>query len=294
MAQKKRKKIAWGQVGLHIFFIFSCLLYILPMMLIVSNSFSGVDFKYFSIFPQDFTTYAYKLVFQKPKELLDAYLVTFIYSAAGVATSLIINSLFAYAMSRPNFKLRKIFNVLIFIPMVFGGGLVPHYLVISGWLHLNDTIWVYIIPAMYASWTVILFRTFFRNLPQDLFEAARLDGASELRICFNIAIPLSTPIMVTHAYSKFLGGWNDWVTCSIYVREPTLYSLQYVLKRYMDGAGSDLIGLSGDRFTAAQSVAMLEPVKYAMAVLGIGPAILIFPFIQKYYDKGIVMGSLKG
>ena len=291
---KRKKKFPWGQAGLHTFFIISCALYIIPMLIIVSNSLSGVDFKMFSVLPQDFTTYAYKMVFQKPKEIIDAYIVTFIYSIAGVITSLIINSLFAYSMSRPNFRLKGILNTLIFIPMVFGGGLVPHYLVISGWLHMNDTIWAYIIPYMYASWTVIIFRTFFRNLPQDLFEAARLDGASELRICFNIAIPMSTPIMATHAYAKFLGGWNDWVTCSIYVRKPELYSLQYVLKRYMDGAGSDLLGMSGDRFTAAQSVAMLEPVKYAMAVLGIGPAILIFPFIQKYYDKGIVMGSLKG
>lgn len=291
---KKKKKIAWGQVGLHIYFIITSLLYIVPMLLILSISFTGSNFKNFSLFPEEFSTYAYKLIFQRPKEIIDAYAVTFFYSIMGVITSLVINSMFAYSLSRNNSGLRKVLNILIFIPLVFGGGMVPHYLVISGLLHLNDTIWVYIIPFMFNAWTVIVFRTFFRGLPDDLFEAARLDGASELRICFNIAIPMSTPILATHAYSKFLGGWNDWVTCSIYVRKSELFSLQYVLKRYMDGAGSDLLTMAGGASTAAQSVAMLEPVKYAMAILGIGPAILIFPFIQKFYDKGIVMGSLKG
>ena len=290
----KKKKIAWGQLGLHIYFILTSLLYIVPMLLILSISFTGANFTNFSLIPKEFSTYAYRLIFQKPKEIIDAYAVTFFYSITGVITSLVINSMFAYSLSRNNFGLRKVLNILIFIPMVFGGGLVPTYLVISGLLHLNDTIWVYIVPFMFDAWAVIVFRTFFRGLPDDLFEAARLDGASELRICFNIAIPMSTPILATHAYAKFLGGWNDWVTCSIYIRKSELFSLQYVLKRYMDGAGSDLLTMAGGASTAAQSVAMLEPVKYAMAILGIGPAILIFPFIQKFYDKGIVMGSLKG
>lgn len=264
------------------------------MLLILSISFTGANFTNFSLIPKEFSTYAYRLIFQKPKEIIDAYAVTFFYSIMGVITSLVINSMFAYSLSRNNFGLRKVLNILIFIPMVFGGGLVPTYLVISGLLHLNDTIWVYIVPFMFDAWAVIVFRTFFRGLPDDLFEAARLDGASELRICFNIAIPMSTPILATHAYAKFLAGWNDWVSCSIYIRRSELFSLQYVLKRYMDGAGSDLLTMAGGASTAAQSVAMLEPVKYAMAILGIGPAILIFPFIQKFYDKGIVMGSLKG
>ena len=161
-------------------------------------------------------------------------------------------------------------------------------------VQLDNTIWVYILPGALGAWNVIVIKTFFRNLPQDLFEAARLDGASELRICFNVAVPLSTPILATIGYTKFLEGWNDWLTSSIYIKEPTLFSLQYLLKRFMDGtSGTDLM-TQGGMMSNAELVANIEPVRYAMAIIGIGPALLIFPFIQKYYDKGIIVGSIKG
>lgn len=289
----KKKKFEWGQFGLHAFFIVSCLTFILPIILMLSISFSNPDFKFFSLIPQEFSTYAYDAILKKPKQIITAYGVTIFYSVAGVVSSIALNSMFAYSMSRKNFIFRKPLTVLLFITMVFSGGLVPTYLVNTTLLHLDDTMWVHILPYMFEAWTIIVIRTFFNGLPNDLFEAARLDGANELKICFKIAMPMSVPILVTVAYAKFLGGWNDWINSSIYIRNPDLYSLQYVLKRFMDGAGAVLIGTSGSLSTA-QTITMLEPVKYAMAILGMGPAILIFPFIQKYYDKGVIMGSLKG
>lgn len=293
MELKTRKKFEWGQFGLHTFFIISCLTFILPLILMVSISLSDPDFKFFKLIPQEFSTYAYEAIFKKPQQIITAYGVTIFYSVAGVITSVALNSMFAYSMSRKNFLFKKSLTVLLFITMVFSGGLVPTYLVNTTLLHLDDTMWIHILPFMFDAWNIIVIRTFFNGLPNDLFEAARLDGANELKICFKIAMPMSIPILVTIAYAKFLGGWNDWINSSIYIRNPDLYSLQYVLKRFMDGAGADLIGASGTLSTA-QTISMLEPVKYAMAILGMGPAILIFPFIQKYYDKGVIMGSLKG
>lgn len=293
--KKNRKRFPWGQLALHVFFIIASLAYILPMVLIVSISLSGANIKEFSLLPREISLFAYKMVLEKPMQLVEAYGVTFFYSVAGVIVSMIVNVMFGYALSRPNYKFKKPFITMIFITMIFGGGMIPHYIVNSGLLHLDNTIWIYIVPYVYAAGTVIVYRTFFMNLPNEIFEAARIDGASEFRICFNVVIPMSTPILATQAYGKFLGGWNDWINSSIYIRNPRLYSLQYLLKRYMDGAGGDLLTMAGmGNISAAESVQALETVKYAMAVFGIGPAIIIFPLMQKYYDKGIVMGSLKG
>ena len=291
---RKKKKIAWGQIFLNLYFILFCSMYILPMALMLGISLNGENFLKFSFIPDKISLQAYEIVFRNPKQIFDAYGVTLFYSIAGVVLSLVLMSTFAYALSRNNFKLKGILTFMLFFTMIFGGGMVPTYMVVSGMLHLYNTIWVYILPGALGAWNVIVIKTFFRNLPQDLFEAARLDGASELRICFNVAVPLSTPILATIGYTKFLEGWNDWLTSSIYIKEPTLFSLQYLLKRFMDGtSGSDLMS-QGGIMSNAELVANIEPVRYAMAIVGIGPALLIFPFIQKYYDKGIIVGSIKG
>ena len=291
---RKKKKIAWGQIFLNLYFILFCSMYILPMALMLGISLNGENFLKFSFIPDKISLQAYEIVFRNPKQIFDAYGVTLFYSIAGVVLSLVLMSTFAYALSRNNFKLKGILTFMLFFTMIFGGGMVPTYMVVSGMLHLDNTIWVYILPGALGAWNVIVIKTFFRNLPQDLFEAARLDGASELRICFNVAVPLSTPILATIGYTKFLEGWNDWLTSSIYIKEPTLFSLQYLLKRFMDGtSGSDLMS-QGGMMSNAELVANIEPVRYAMAIVGIGPALLIFPFIQKYYDKGIIVGSIKG
>lgn len=291
--KKRKKKIPWGQVGLHTFYVISCLTYILPIWLLVSISLSGETILKFSFIPKKLSTFAYEMAFRNPEQIIRAYAVTFFYSIAGVVLSLSVMSLFAFALSRKNFKLKKLLTRILFVNMLFGGGLVPTYMVVSGMLHLNDTIWVYIIPYLVSGWDVILIKTYFQNLPEEVFESARMDGASEARLCFQIAIPMSVPILATQAYGKFLGGWNDWVCSSIYIRKPELYSLQYLLKLFMDR--TDMTAqLMGGGISSAELVAASETIRYAMAIIGVGPAFLIFPFIQKYYEKGLVVGSLKG
>ena len=294
MSNVKRKKIQWGQIGLHTFYVVSCLTYILPLWLLVSISLSGETMLRFSFIPEKISTFAYEVAFRNPGQIIRAYSVTFFYSAMGVVLSLSVMSLFAFALSRKNFKMRKILMRLLLFNMLFGGGLVPTYMVVSGMLHLNDTIWVYIIPYLVSGWDVILIKTYFQNLPEEVFESARMDGASETRLCFQIAIPMSVPILVTQAYGKFLGGWNDWMCSSIYIRNPKLYSLQYLLKRFMDNTDMANQLMMGSGASVAELVAASESIRYAMAIIGVGPALFIFPFIQKYYEKGLVVGSLKG
>ena len=296
---KRKKKIKFGQIGLHTFYVLTSLTYILPLLLMVSISVSGKEITKYKFIPDEVSFFAYELIFKKPEQLLKAYGVTAFYCIAGVILGISVMAMCAYALSRKNFVLRGALNKFMLVSILFSGGTIPTYILISKYFHMNETIWVYIIPWLVSTWTIILMKTFFMNLPNELFEAARIDGASELRICFNIAMPLSTPIIVTQAYAKFLGGWNDWKTCSIYIRKNLdLWSLQFLVKQYMDKsdmtASLYMAAQGGGMTDTANYVSMHETVMFAMAIMGIGPAFLVFPLIQKHYEKGLVVGSVKG
>lgn len=300
MIQKKgkHKKIAWGQIALHIFFITLSLCYILPLCLLLSISFDGSSASGFALFPREFTTAAYELLFENSKRIIDAYKVNIFYSVVGVGSSLVVMSLFAYALSRQHFKLRGILTFILFFTTLFSGGMVPSYVINTKYLHLGDTIWIYILPGMVSAWNVIVIRTYLQNLPIDLFESARLDGATEWQICFKIAIPLSTPVLASVGFLRFIDAWNNWNTSQIYIKSPELVSLQYLLKLIMDDIEmlEQMINSGGMAVTSEMfnELANLETMRFAMAVVGVGPALLIFPFFQKYFAKGMTLGAVKG
>ena len=294
---KKKKKVSWGQVALHVFFVLLSFCYIYPFLLLISISFEGAAYSEFSLIPKEFSTAAYKQIFATPKKIIDAYIVTGFYSIAATLGSLVVMAMFAYALSKRDFKYRNALTFLLFFTTLFSGGLVPSYIVNSKLLHLNNTIWIYIIPALMNAWNVIVIRTFFQGLPEGLNEAARIDGASELRICFQIVMPLATPALASVGFLAFIGHWNNWSTSQVYIREPELYSLQYLLKIILDGeeALKEMVN-SGMLSTQdmENQLKNLESLRFAMAVVAAGPMAFVFPFFQKYFAKGLTLGSVKG
>ncbi len=294
---KKRKKPAIGQIVLHVFFIVLCFCYIYPLALMVAISFEGAEYSSFSLAVKEFTTGAYRQVFAAPEKILKAYGVTTFYSVVATFGSLLVMAPFAYALSKRDFKYRNIITFLLFFTTLFSGGLVPSYLVNSKLLKLNNKIWVYIIPVLMNAWNVIVIRTFFQGLPDSLAEAARIDGASELRVCFQIMIPLATPALASVGFLAFIGHWNNWYTTSIYIRNPDLYSLQYLLKLILDSQQQlkEMMqqGFLSDAYVGEQ-LRNLEALRFAMAVIAAGPVMVIFPFFQKYFAKGMTLGSVKG
>lgn len=292
----RKKKFPYGQFFLNTFFILVCICYIVPLILLLSISFEGAMNKPFTLFPYDFSLAAYKMAFKAPKKIIDAYGVTIFESVVGVMSSLVLMSMFAYALSRPNFIGRRQVNFLLFFTTLFSGGMVPTYILNSTYLHLNNTIWIYIIPSLISSWNVIVIRTYFKSLPNELFESARIDGASELRICFQICIPLSTPVLASVGFLRFIDAWNVWSTTQIYIRKPELYTLQYLLQQVLNSAAlvEQLINEGKLGADMAETLTNLESMRFAMAVIGAGPAMIIFPFFQKYFAKGMVVGSVKG
>ncbi len=291
-----KKKFRWGQLWLNVFFIIASATYILPLILMLSISVSSESAitKYgYSFFPREWGFDGYRAVFNNPKQLLDSYKVTIIFSVTATFLSILIKALAAYPLSRSNYKLKKPITMFMFITMLFSGGMVPSYLLNTKYLHLDNTIWIYIIPGLVAAWDIFIMRTFFQGLPDGLVEAAKVDGASEFRIFFQMILPLSTPVLASLGFMYLIGKWNDWSTSMVYIRDNELYSLQYLLQRILREA-EYLKTMAKDGMQLIDQEPPTETLRYAMAVLAAGPMMIIFPFFQKYFAAGLTIGSVKG
>ena len=294
----KKRKTYSGQIVLHLLFLIMVVMYIVPFLLMISISVTPekiLAMNGYSVIPRDITFDAYKLAFQNPKQILSAYKVTAIYSSVATALSVLVMSLLAYPLARSNFKFKGIITFIVFFTMLFSGGMVPSYLLITKYLHLDDTIWVYIVPHLVSAWNVIVIRTNFKSIPESLIESAKIDGASELYICFRIVFPLSKPTLAAVGFLILVPKWNDWFTSMLYIKDPSLYSLQYLLQRILTEI-EFLKSLAKEGMTTLNQGDMFptESFKYAMAIIAAGPVMFIFPFFQKYFAKGLTIGAVKG
>ncbi len=291
------KKFSFEQLLLNIVFIIIGLAYIVPFMLVISISLSSEasikEFGY-NILPKVVDFEAYKQIFITPHTLIEAYKVTIFFTLATTILSLVVMGMMAYPLSRKNCKFRKFLSFYIFFTMLFSGGLVPSYIVISKYLHLNNTIWVYILPALVSAWNIIIIRTYFQGLPPDMIEAGKIDGASEFLIFFRIIVPLSTPVFATIGFNTAVGKWNDWNTSLIYIDDTNLYSLQYMLQRILREAEFLEKAVTEGDVQFLDTEIPTESMRYAMAILAAGPMMFVFPFFQKYFAKGLTIGSVKG
>lgn len=291
-----KKKQLMSQVILNIFFVLMCLTYIIPFLLLISVSFTDektiMEFGY-SLIPKQFSVEAYKQVFNNPTQLFDSYKTTIIFSVTSTILTVIVTTMTAYPLSRKNFGYKKVLTWYIFITMLFGGGLVPSYLINTKLLHLGNTIWVYILPGLVGAWNVIIVRTFFQGIPEALAESAKIDGASEFDIFIKIMLPLSTPVMATIGFMFLIGKWNDWNTALIYIKDTKLFSLQYLLQKILRET-SFIKEMAGENANFNNYTVPTESMRYATAILAAGPMLIIFPFFQKYFSKGMTIGAVKG
>lgn len=294
---KKQRPINSNQLILNIALSIISILIIVPFILLVSVSFSSeadVSKYGYSLFPKKIDFSAYKFLLTNSSALLQAYKITAIYSIIGTLLSVLLMAMLAYPLSKPNYKLRTPLNYFLFFPMLFSGGLVPTYILITKYLGLTDSIWVYILPTMINVWYVFMTRTFFSGIPQEIYESAYIDGASEYRCFVFMTIPMSTPVLATVALFVFLTKWNEWFTSMLYINSTNLVSLQYLLQRIM--LNIQILNEGGGqmgRFNMNMDVPT-ETVRMAMAVAVAGPALVVFPFFQKYFVKGLTVGGVKG
>lgn len=291
-----RKKNMALQGGLIAFFTVFCTLIIFPFWLLVSASLSdsvALATKGYQIIPNPVDFSSYKYIFENPQQILRGYGVTFTVSVATMVLGVLFMAMIAYPLTKKKLRGRNAMNFYLYFTMLFSGGLVPTYIIISKYLHLNDTLWVYILPSLISPWYVFMMRTFFAGIPGEIIESATVDGFSEYGIFFRMIIPLSKPVLATVALFMFLGKWNDWNTALIYITKPELYSLQYLLQKIME----DIDMIKENQMAASMiDVADIpsESIRMAMAVVVAGPALVVFPFFQKYFVKGLTVGSVKG
>jgi len=296
----RRKKISVGSIILHLALILLSLSFVLPLLTVISVSFTNEDVLReagYSLIPKKFDIAGYQYIFANPMKLVDAYLVTIFESAVATILSLIVMSALAYALSRKNFLLKKPITYYLLFTMLFSGGMVPSYIINTQYLNLSDSLWVYILPFLVSAWHVVIIRTFFQGLPDALVESAKIDGASELRIFAQIVIPLSKPVLATIGLMVLLGRWNEWYNAFLYIRDERLFTLQYLLqKMLLDAEFAEQMSMNMPGNMTAGSVVSVpsESMRFAMCVLAGGPTMLVFPFFQKYFVKGLTVGAVKG
>lgn len=280
--------IAWAVVGVL------ALLATLPFAILTINSFStehSILNNGYQLWPSEWSTGAYAMVFENPKKILNVYAITIVVTGVGTAVSLLLSSMAAYVMARREVKYRNILAFFLYFTQLFNGGLVTFYLLVSRDLHLSNTLWVLILVPMFSVMNILILRNYMaHSIPESIIESARIDGMDDIGIFFRIVLPLSAPVLASIGLFTALGYWNDWWTPMMFIQKQELQPLQYTLYQM----------LASITYTA-QMVGNMptvnlpkESLKLAMTVVATGPIILIYPFIQKHFVSGITIGSVKG
>lgn len=298
---KKIKKGSTSELSVkilcHIFLAVLSITCLGAILLIVGASFQSQNEIWergYSLIPAKPSLEAYAAVFKDPYQLLRSYWNTFLTTVVGTILGVMLSASCGYVMSRKDYKFHKVLSFYVFFTMMFNGGLVPSYIMITNWFGLKNTYLALILPLLVNAWYILLMKGYFSGIPTEITEAARIDGASELYTFLKIVIPMSSSVMATIALFYVLGYWNDWYLSLLYTSDSQMYKLQYLLMNMIKSAEflntEAAQQLSMDKFAAIPTM----NVRMAMCVLAAGPVLIIFPFFQKYFVKGIAVGSVKG
>lgn len=279
-----------------LFMICLSIVMLYPFIFVLSASLSGnayVSAGQVTLLPKGFNVRAYEAVLGY-KVVWQGYRNTILYTVVGTAVNLIITMLGAYPLSRPDFYGKNVFTFFIAVTMIFSGGLIPNFLVVRG-LGLYDSMWALILPGALSTMNMIIMRTFFQGIPDALEEAATIDGCSDLQILVKIILPLSIPSIMTIGMFYAVGHWNSWFGAMIYLRDSEKYPLQLVLRQIvLQNQVNDLLSSQTGTTIEESTNLIAETIKYAVIMVAVIPILCVYPFIQKYFVKGTMVGSIKG
>ena len=289
---KKRRKPVSSRIFdivVYILLFLVAMVTIVPFLQVVTISLSPPEVvaSYgLHLIPTKIDLEGYRSIF-KYKLLWTSYRNTIVRTLFGTALSMFLYVIAAYPLSKKYLPNRRFWIFFIIFTMYFSGGMIPNYLLINNWLKLSNTIWALIQPPAMSAYNLIIVRNFFESIPDSLEESARIDGARETTVLFKIVVPLSMPVLATVSLWCIVGHWNAWYDCMLYIRDDTKYVLQYTLQRILlDGQVQDLDHIGTKVNT--------ETMKMASIVVSILPIMIIYPFVQKYFTKGIMIGAVKG
>lgn len=296
MKIKKEKATILFEVITYTMLAIGAAVCVAPFIIILSGSFTDnntILTQGYSILPRNFTFDAYRTIFKAPKDILQAYKMTFYYTIVGTTVGLMMITLTGYVISRKEFKYRNTVSFVIYFTSIFGGGMIPWYLMYANVLNMKGSTFAIWFPALMSPFLVILMRTFIvGSVPDAITESAKIDGAGHLTIFFRIVLPVLGPGLATVGLFLALGYWNDWYRSSMFSTNSSTWELQFYLYDMLNAT----TGLKQMAQSANMSTMNLptESVKLAMAVVATGPVLLFYPFVQKYFVSGITVGAVKG
>ena len=273
-----------------------CAMCVIPFIMAISASFSDERTllrEGYGLLPRGFSTQAYSMLFST-SQIFDSSKVSIFVTVVGTVLSMAVTAMMAYPLSVKKLKYRGTISFFAYFTMLFNGGLVPTYMLISKYLGMRDTIWVMILPVLVNPWNLFLLRNFFAAIPAELHESARIDGANDVRILWQIILPVSLPALATVALFYGVAYWNQWYNAMLYIENAKLFPLQYLIMRMMRNVElmKQMAGQAG--FAVDMSSMPSTTSKMATAIVTIGPIIVAYPFAQKYFTSGLIVGSVKG
>ncbi|GMK39132.1 sugar ABC transporter permease [Paenibacillus sp. CCS19] len=293
--KNESRVITWvSQVSLFLFAVICLIPFVLLIMASLTDQ-NSITANGYSFFPKVFSTAAYDFLLNRGADIARAYGITIFVTVFGTAAGLAITTLLAYPLARKETPHRFLIMFLVFFTMLFHGGLVPSYLVYTQLLDLKNTIWALIVPGLLTNgFYIMMMRTFFQTtVPPALIESAQLDGAGEYRTLWSIVIPLSTPVLATIGLFTCIMYWNDWQNGMVYITNPELFSVQNLLNRIMQDVQFISSNMTPNAGEAMQQMPS-DSVKMAIAVIGVLPILIAYPFFQRFFIKGIMIGAVKG
>ena len=281
--------LAYVSVGLM------ALICIVPFIVLISGSFTSENYirtQGYSLFINEFSTKAYELIFRNPVTVFRAYGISILITGVGTILGTLLITMTAYVICRKDFKYRNHFSFFFYFTTLFNGGMVSIYIFYIQYLKLKDSLWALILPGLFNVFYLLIMRSFVNTIPPSLIEASKIDGAGEYRIFFQVVFPLLKPGLATVGLFMALGYWNDWYNAMLYINSNTKFPLQYMLYNLLQQTQA----LARIASQSGISVADLpsNSLKMAMAIVATGPILLVYPFVQKYFVKGITVGSVKG
>lgn len=292
------KKFELSKMIIHLLFALLSLAVVLPFLLVIAVSFTdeaSLTENGYRFLPESFSLEAYRYLLDAPDILLRAYGVTVTVTVIGALAGLLLTAMTAYVISRPDYRYNRATTFYVFFTMLFSGGLVPSYILITQYLHLKDSLLALILPVLLSPFNIMVMKGFMSKIPLEIVESAKIDGARELRIFFGIILPLSTPALATLGLLISFTYWNEWFNAMLYIDDPNKVPLQLLLVRTLSSI--EFI-TSNSEFTQQLGIDLSSfpnnSARMAIAVLAGGPMLVIFPFFQRFFVKGLTVGSLKG
>ena len=289
-----RDNIAINALGIAFIGLFA-LACLIPFYLIVIASFTpeaSLIRDGYPIIPHSFDLQSYALCIKNPTSVLLAYANTIGVTLIGTIMSILLCTMTGYVLSRKDFPYRNQFSFFFFFTTLFNGGLVPWYILCTRYLSMKNSYLGLILPLMFSVWNMIIAKSFIGGIPSAIIESAKIDGANDFTIYIKLIMPLSKPLIATLGLFSALAYWNDWYNCMLYVTNENMFTLQYYLQRMLGSAQA--LKLVAEKSGIALPSVPLEGMKMAMTIIATGPIVLLYPFVQRYFVKGLTIGAVKG